>query len=179
MRKLVLLIAIAATTTAAYCQWSYKATKDPMTDKVTNRAVLVSTNRLQMPFPYQGGVAGNISVQTDHETSPPGTDVVIWSQKGQVLAREGVDLKFDDGPIITFDLIGFQGGSSDGGFLHFPGTVQECQNADPNSEDCHFTSAQLVSKLSTSKKLKAKLIFYSTGPGVFEFSPKGLKWKID
>jgi hypothetical protein len=168
MKKLIAVVA-AFISVSASAQWKYESTKDPMTDRVDRSATLPSATKVQLPFPYAGGTTAFIHIQPGDDGDSE-SSVVVGLDKGQILKDEGVDVRLDDGAIISFRASGAASGSTKIAFLRFPGERKDCSDA------CSVTSAELIDGMAKSKRMKLQLTVYDHGAKVFEFKPQGLKW---
>lgn len=134
--------------------WNYSSSKDEMTSKETKRADLLSTNHINLDFPYEGGTWGSIAVRTTGEE----LDMYFGSSNGQILTdyqNPVFRVRFDDEePFYT--------------------PVSE---TDANDNNIRFFNEpkQLLGFLKSHKKMKVEVVFYDQGTYVFEFNIANLK----
>jgi hypothetical protein len=128
-----------------------------MTDSTISSALLASSNKVSLAFPYQGGATAWLRLV---RRGPDQDDeVCVIVNRGQLLESAGMTLRLDDQPATAVSASGADDGS----------TQMLC----PNFED----SADFVASLLTAKKLMIQVTVFDQGRRVFEFRPGGLKWQ--
>jgi hypothetical protein len=149
-------LALCAVTMSAHAQWHYTAERDEMTDKLNRTAVLQSSNKVDLSFPYGSGTKGHLQIQQQGDDE---AHVLFWIDNGQLVCGIGgcqVELRFDGGEVEKITALPPKGYGSDGLFLE--------------------PEAELIQRLIKTKHLLLRAFFYQDGDKVFQFSPQGLKW---
>jgi hypothetical protein len=85
-------------------QWIYEEDTDAMSDRVNRTAVVGSENSFELGFPYEGRQYGALIIRQHPRY---GVDAMISIYKGQMLCRYNdctVDVRFDDGPVRSWQM---------------------------------------------------------------------------
>ncbi|HDZ6770402.1 TPA: hypothetical protein RZD97_002481, partial [Mannheimia haemolytica] len=139
--------------------WEYEQKKDELRNATTYFAKIRSTNTIDFGFPYNSS-SMNLMLRKD----PKYGNDVIFSVHGQfngcMIESCKITVKFDDGKLESYRMIGADGGSNDTLFI---------ENAK--------AMKTFVDKLKKSKKLIVEASFYNYGKGQFTFDTQGLEWK--
>ncbi len=138
-------------------KWVYSEDKDDMRGTVTRHAQIVSENKLDFAFPYNGGSKGGIDVR---QRSQDGLQVLLSVTKGQFTcsAMGGrIAAKFDNGPVQNFSCEGASDGTT---HIVFVGSPQK-----------------FVAALKRSKTLILEAEFFQAGRKQLTFDVQGLNWK--
>ncbi len=139
--------------------WQYNESKDEMRDSVDYTALLESSNKIELDFPYNGGTTLGLLLR---ESSNFGQDIMIVVEKGNLgacIAGCSANFKFDDGEIVEYNL---SGGSDSMGNVLF---IQ-------NQKDVKAIS----DKLKSSKIVFVEVSFFDQGLKQFKFDVSGLEW---
>ena len=140
--------------------WEESTETDEMRGTTNVWNYIVSDNRVDFDFPYNGGSAMRIDVRYMKQY---GTDVILTISKGQFSgsAYSGdnyVNIKFDNGAIKKY-------------------YFNEPEDA---SSDCVFLrkKSELIKSFSTAHDIMIEAPFFQAGRRVFKFHvDKPLKWK--
>jgi len=136
---------------APVTNWRYGANTDKMDGSVTKWAMIDSTNKVSMKFPYNGGTEATIVVFDDK-------NVKIRMSQGQVLCSSysgcSIRVKFDDGNTETF----YANGAS---------SAEDSKTIWLSKYENN--AGKFINKLKTSKKVMVELSVYQEGSPVFEF----------
>lgn len=138
--------------------WMYTNKKDEMTGKIISLATIMSTNTIDLDFPYKGGTVGYFSLRKHPRD---GENVFFGISKGQLLcpSYEGctVILRFDDNPPVEY----------------------HAQPPSDYSNTALFISEyqEILDRLRTSKHLIIEAEFYQAGRQHFKFNTNGLQWQ--
>lgn len=139
-----------------YSEWTYPESVDRMTNEKKHYAELISSNKVDFKFPYNGGSTFIITLMRNNGKN----DVLLTVDKGQFIHRfsssNEITVKFDDGKPIKFPFVMPTDGSSDNIFI---------ENSD-----------KFISKLKKSKQLLIGAEFYQEGTQYIEFYTSGLEW---
>lgn len=167
MRKMTSTFIVALSlVTSFFCaqaraeRWDYYTDTDKMTDKTWHRAVIQSSNSLNLAWPYAGVNHGRLLV---HKRGTNGLAAGVTIDKGQILcpSSEGcsVKVKFGDGQPVPF--------KADG-------------TADHNPKMIVFRHPELFIALAkTAKTIKVQMTIYQSGAPVLEFeTPSPLVWDM-
>lgn len=120
-RCIAALIVLAAGSVSA--QWKYTTEKSAMTDKVTATAMLSSSTKVNLGFPYKGGTNSRLYLM--RETGAR-TRAVFAINNGQIVKSGGVSVTFDDTEVVEFDAEGADDGSTQNAYIRFPGIIKNC-----------------------------------------------------
>jgi hypothetical protein len=135
--------------------WRYTETEDAMTSKTTTTATVGAKDELMFDFPYNGGSIAQILLRNKNGRN----DVMLIVSKGQFnssINDNYVKIRFDDTPAKTYSYGRPSDGSSDTIFLN--------------------STAELIAKMKTSKKVIIEAEFFQEGLKQMEFNVSGLKW---
>lgn len=136
--------------------WTYNEDRDQMRGTMQYSAFTVSSNELNLPFPYQGGSHLMIAIR---KTAEGHTEAFMAIKKGQLTCGyPGCEatVKFDDHAISKVSLSPAAGGATEAAFLN-------------NAPD-------FIKRIRSSKKLIVELAIYDAGLQQFTFDTAGLKW---
>lgn len=129
--------------------WNYSKSKDKMSGKSTESAILTSENSLQLGFPYSGMNYGRILVRKHPQH---GLDVIVSVDKGQILCDVYTcqfKIRFDDGAVQNFTMV---------------------PSADHSSEVVFAKSPEWVVKnLRNAKTILIQIPMYNEGNQILEF----------
>lgn len=136
--------------------WEYTTNTDKVSGKPISHAIILSNNKFNLDFPYQGGTFGKLNIRKHPRA---GRDVIFTINKGQLICGVSgcqISVKFDDKPAYKV------GGTE----------------AADHSSDILFLGSydKLVRDLKASKKMVIEVTFYQQGGKVFEFNTANLKW---
>ncbi|WP_273620676.1 hypothetical protein [Neisseria subflava] len=139
--------------------WNYGENKDEMRNQTSHWASIQSENTTEFDFPYNGGSKLEITIRKNPEY---GNDLIIGISKGQFTCGLGckMKVKFDDGDIQTFNMVGSDSGNHDIIFINGSKSVT------------NFTK-----NLKKSKKAIIEVEFFQAGARQFKFDVSGLKWE--
>jgi hypothetical protein len=116
-----------------------------------------SLNKLNLRFPYSGGVTGTLTLRKSPKF---GQDIFLSVDKGQFRCSFGgctVSIKFDEGKIEQFSAVGPSDGSTNFLFLQ--------------------PYKRLVERLRKAKRVIIEVEFYQEGLRQLDFDVTGLNWK--
>ncbi|HGO5823356.1 TPA: hypothetical protein ACK3JW_001022 [Mannheimia haemolytica] len=140
-------------------KWEYEQEKDELRNATTYLARIRSTNTIDFGFPYDGS-AMNIMLRKD----PKYGNDIMFSVNGQfngcMIDSCKITVKFDDGKLESYRMVGSDGGDNSTLFI-------ENQKA----------MKTFVDNLKKSKKLIVEASFYNYGKGQFTFDTQDLEWK--
>lgn len=140
-------------------KWKYEQDKDDLRNATTYMAVLTSNNAIDFGFPYNGS-SMDLALRKD----PKYGNDVIFSVNGQfnscIIDGCKITVKFDDGKLESYRMVGSNGGDSSMLFI-----------------ESSKATKTFVDKLKKSKKLIVEGNFYNYGKGQFTFDTQGLEWK--
>jgi hypothetical protein len=125
--------------------WEFVDSKDRLGLGTDKYAVTKSLNKVRFDFPYDGDQNAVIALRT----GPRGSSAIFRVEKGQILARQGILVVFDNEPPHRFSLREPLDGSSNAVFI-----------ADYDA----FYNA-----LTAASRVKVEVSFYQEGTHVFEF----------
>ena len=137
--------------------WRYSEKEDAMTSKTTTTATVGAKDELMFDFPYNGGSIAQILLRNKNGSN----DVMLIVSKGQFnssIDDNYVKIRFDDAPAKTYSYARPSDGSSDTIFLN--------------------STAEIIAKLKTSKRVIIEAEFYQEGLKQMEFNVEGLKWNF-
>ena len=196
MKSLFFGIIIAFLSFSAQAQWKYKTEKNSMTDEIKSNASLLSSNKLQFSFPYNGGATGKISIRQSKINQELKSLFTFEIDKGQILKDEDVLIRFNDDSPIRFSADYSTDGSRNFVFLNTPGRKTDCtyptvtkrEGERPvdwitrleverlkSEKDCAVSESEVIEKFKNAEKIKIQVTVYDEGNRVFEFKSKGLK----
>lgn len=137
-------------------QWEYSRYDEGMSGKPVVTAQVLSTNTINLDFPYSGSQRGSLILRRHPRW---GNAVIFRIEKGQILCHSygdcRVSVKFDDGKLLRFD-----------------GNPPE-----DNSSEVVFIPAftTFMKQLKSTKVVKIEVSVYQAGNQVFEFDVSGFK----
>ncbi|OIT25322.1 hypothetical protein [Glaesserella parasuis] len=140
-------------------QWEYEQEKDELRNSITYRADNASLNAVDFGFPYHGSKL-YLTLRKDPKY---GNDVMFFINgqfNGCMINSCKITVKFDDGKLESYRMVGSDSGSNDTIFIENAKSVKT-----------------FVDKLKKSKKLIVEASFYNYGKGQFTFDTQGLEWK--
>jgi hypothetical protein len=133
--------------------WDYAESKDPMTDKVVYQAITISTNAINLDFPYAGAQYGTLVLRVK---SSGDVAVMLRIDKGQILCHESSDndqcpvsIRVDDEAVV----------------------VKDGSPPDDDSSTTIFLPDEksFIKRLSTASRLRLKVGVFQNGNPVFDF----------
>lgn len=135
--------------------WKYSEETDKMTDKAIYFARCNATNTFNFSFPYEGGSVLSLLVRKMDGNN----EVILQISKGQFSSayNSSVEMKFDNGKILSYDFTEAADGSSNYIFLH--------------------PASSIIKKIRNSKSIKIEAPFFEQGRQVADFDVSGLDWK--
>ena len=137
--------------------WNYQDYNDELTGKRVQTAFLKSVNQVTFDFPYQGAQRGTLALRKHPKH---GNDAYLQIEKGQfVCGIEDcmVSVRFDDGPVQQFGVVG---------------------PADQSTEILFFSNySRFVQRLQKAKRVYISAVVYQEGSPTFEFNVEGLDWE--
>lgn len=140
-------------------KWRYEQDKDDLRNATTYMAVLASNNTIDFGFPYNGS-----SMDLTLRKDPKYGNDVIFAVNGQfngcIIESCKITVKFDDGKLESYRMVGSDGGDNSMLFI-----------------ENNKAMKTFVDKLKKSKKLIVEGNFYNYGKGQFTFDTQGLEWK--
>lgn len=145
----------AAPATASETSWTYQTTKDEVRNTTDSYASIVSDNKVDFDFPYNGGSTLQLTVRHDHR----GDNVYFVISKGQFVC--GID--------------------TCSGEMNIDGTPRHLTltGTSDGSSDTLFATGEsgIIKSLKSAKKIIVELPFYQSGNRQFTFTTaKGLEW---
>ena len=147
--------ALATTEPAEATTWTYENRVEAENEPITHRASVTSPTRLQFGFPYTGGSTVRLGIRERE-----GDALVSLHVKNGVFNRsfEGgnIQIRFDNGPPITYPYAAAENGSATVIFLDKPGAI--------------------IRKLKSSRSVVVNLDFYNQGNRQFTFNTANLRW---
>ncbi|PJG81976.1 hypothetical protein [Caviibacterium pharyngocola] len=144
---------------AKLMSWEYRETKDEMRETTNYFASILSSNKVEFSFPYQGGSHLYMTLRKHSEL---GNDVMFIISKGQFSCRINgckISVKFDNNKVENYTMSEPDSGGSDTLFIS-------------SSQDIK----KFTDKLRKSKKVIVELPFYEHGKKQFTFDIEGLTW---
>lgn len=142
----------------AHQRWQYQVDKDQMTGKPTRFAMLRSTNTFALDFPYRGAQHSTLTLR---QHAQHGFDSIVSIERGQLQCgiSDGCKLqvRFDDGPPQNWTFVEPESHESTVLFLR--------------------DGKQFARKVSSSKRIRIELKFFSQSPEVVTFGTAGLDRK--
>lgn len=137
-------------------QWRYDRSDEGMSGKAVISAQVISTNTINLDFPYSGAQNGTLTLRRHPRW---GNDVIFRIERGQILCHSygdcTINVKFDDGKVIRFNGNPPEDNSSEVVFI--PG----------------FST--FMKQLPNAKQVKIEVSLYQAGNQVFEFDVSGFK----
>jgi hypothetical protein len=134
--------------------WRTGENVDKMNGKIEKWAMIDSTNKISMKFPYQGGTTASIIVFDNKH-------VKIYIDKGQVMCSSYsgcyIRIKFDNETATKYEGVGSSNGKSDSIFL-------------TSGQYSDGSASRFIKKLRTSKKVLIEVEVYQEGNPVWEFN---------
>ena len=135
--------------------WEYSITEDKMRGTKKAYASLVSTNKVQLGFPYNDSVLA-VSLRKDE-----GETNVMLTVKGQFVCNKYsekcyVSAKFDDNPVVDFEFGEAAHGTPDVIFIE--------------------KEKEFIAEIKKSKKAIIEVPLFNNGRAQYEFDTKGLEW---
>lgn len=153
-RALLATLLIAALLPAtSRAQWVPDDHKDEMRGTTTQGFQTRSLNRLEFPFPYQGGAGAALIVRKTRGKE----ELVVLMEKGQILCHLSdcsISVKFDAGTVKAVRGAKPDNGRSDAVFLG--------------------NAAGLIAEMRKAKTMMVEIPFYQTGRGVLKFNVEKL-----
>lgn len=136
--------------------WSYNESNDSISNGVIKTAEIISSDKIELNFPYTGGTKGIITIRKHPRW---GTDVMISISNGQMLCGYRnceVTVSFDNAKSKIFSAI---------------------EPADHSNKMVFIKDAKgFIKQLKGSKKTLVEIAFYQNGSYAFEFNTAGLKF---
>ena len=135
-------------------QWDYRQDKDPMGKGAAHFASVLSSNTVNLGFPYSGAQHATLTLRTHPRY---GKDIILSIERGQFLcpSYDGciVLVRFDDSKAIRYSAAG----------------------AADNSTETIFIRgySNFVAHLEKSKRVRISANVYQEGAPVFEFDVSG------
>lgn len=144
---------------AADGKWRYIQSTDPMSKKVTRKAMLQSENTLSFEFPYQGPQHATLHVRNHPEF---GRDVIMSIEKGQILCSPydcPMRIVFDDGT---------------------PVSVQGNSSADHDSTIVFLPNFQrLTRRIAQAKEMRVQVNMFQQGAPTLIFDVTGFNSSLE
>ncbi|MDD2661967.1 MAG: hypothetical protein PHY54_20170, partial [Methylococcales bacterium] len=135
-------------------QWHYSRVEDPMTSGTTYHAVVLSSNKVEFGFPYQGAQNAKLNLRIDPKY---GKDVIFSIERGQILCQSYEDctvlVRFDDEKAVNYSAASAADNSSDTIFIR--------------------NYSKFYEKMTKSKIVRISTNIYQEGAPVFEFDVSG------
>lgn len=136
--------------------WTYEDETDKMTSKITHKAQVVSTNALNLQFPYNDD---NDRAHVTLRKQDGEINAWLYVDKGQFiygLDSTTVRIRFDQDQPLEF----------------------ACGRSSDASSNLMFIldTATFIKQLKKSKKMIIEATFYQDGAQQMEFDTAGLKW---
>jgi len=142
----------------AVADWKYSEKTDDFEGTNSKRAMNISTNSVDLPFPYNGKpISAMFAIA---KSSKSGESVILAANNGQVVCDYQdckIKVKFDDNEPISFDA---KRSENTKGFVV---TGNE--------------ALKLIEDTKASKKAVVRFSFYRIGHRDFEFNTEGLAWE--
>lgn len=142
-----------------FTPWSYYTYLDKMTSRETKLANLVSSNTLNLEFPYSGKNHGTIILR---KSKKDGLNVIVQIEKGQIICQRyddcKVSIRFDDNKATNWNF---------------------SKSADGSSETIFINNAsKFLASASKAKRILVSMTLYQAGTQILEFNPSSdLVWK--
>ena len=140
-------------------KWEYRDYEDKASGKTASKASLLSENKINLSFPYQGFQNGTLSVRNHPRW---GKNIYLKIEQGQILSIDGYSfdnkyflVRFDDGDVKKWNYVGSSDQSSDIIFIS--------------------NEKKFLKQLTTANKIYITINIYQDGQFTFVFDPKGLR----
>ena len=140
-------------------KWEYKNYEDKASGKTAFKASLLSENKINLSFPYQGFQNGTLSVRNHPRW---GKNIYLKIEQGQILSIDGYSfdnkyflVRFDDGDVKKWNYVGSSDQSSDIIFIS--------------------NEKKFLKQLTAANKIYITINLYQDGQYTFVFDPKGLR----
>ena len=140
-------------------KWEYKNYEDKASGKTAFKASLLSENKINLSFPYQGSQNGTLSVRNHPRW---GKNIYLKIEQGQILSIDGYSfdnkyflVRFDDGDVKKWNYVGSSDQSSDIIFIS--------------------NEKKFLKQLTAANKIYITINLYQDGQYTFVFDPKGLR----
>ena len=140
-------------------KWEYRNYEDKASGKTAFKASLLSENKINLSFPYQGSQNGTLSVRNHPRW---GKNIYLKIEQGQILSIDGYSfdnkyflVRFDDGDVKKWNYVGSSDQSSDIIFIS--------------------NEKKFLKQLTASNKIYITINLYQDGQYTFVFDPKGLR----
>lgn len=138
--------------------WIYYGEEDPMAAKASRIAQVVSTNKFELNFPYQGAQHAALTLRNHPRY---GKDLMLMIEKGQFICRSyngcSVLTRFDDGTPQQFSAVGPDDMST---------TVLFIKNYE-----------RFLSNMTKANRVRISASIFHHGDFVFEFDVSGFDAK--
>lgn len=134
--------------------WMYDASSEGLSDKPVRRALVISSNTVNLDFPYAGAQHGRLQMRKHPRW---GNDVIFSIERGQILCHAygdcRVGVRFDDGKISR---------------------VTGTPPSDNSSETVFIPLySTFLKQLKTAKRVRIEVQIYQGGSQVFDFDVSG------
>ena len=140
-------------------KWEYRNYEDKASGKTAFKASLLSENKINLSFPYQGSQNGTLSVRNHPRW---GKNIYLKIEQGQILSIDGYSfdnkyflVRFDDGDVKKWNYVGSSDQSSDIIFIS--------------------NEKKFLKQLTAASKIYITINLYQDGQYTFVFDPKGLR----
>ena len=140
-------------------KWEYRDYEDKASGKTASKASLLSENKINLSFPYQGFQNGTLSVRNHPRW---GKNIYLKIEQGQILSIDGYSfdnkyflVRFDDGDVKKWNYVGSSDQSSDIIFIS--------------------NEKKFLKQLTAANKIYITINLYQDGQYTFVFDPKGLR----
>jgi len=140
-------------------KWEYRNYEDKASGKTAFKASLLSENKINLSFPYQGSQNGTLSVRNHPRW---GKNIYLKIEQGQILSIDGYSfdnkyflVRFDDGDVKKWNYVGSSDQSSDIIFIS--------------------NEKKFLKQLTASNKIYITINLYQDGQYTFVFDPKGVR----
>ena len=140
-------------------KWEYRDYEDKASGKTASKASLLSENKINLSFPYQGSQNGTLSVRNHPRW---GKNIYLKIEQGQILSIDGYSfdnkyflVRFDDGDVKKWNYVGSSDQSSDIIFIS--------------------NEKKFLKQLTAANKIYITINLYQDGQYTFVFDPKGLR----
>jgi len=140
-------------------KWEYRNYEDKASGKTAFKASLLSENKINLSFPYQGSQNGTLSVRNHPRW---GKNIYLKIEQGQILSIDGYSfdnkyflVRFDDGDVKKWNYVGSSDQSSDIIFIS--------------------NEKKFLKQLTAANKIYITINLYQDGQYTFVFDPKGLR----
>jgi hypothetical protein len=136
-------------------EWSFSDDVNKMDDSHTYYAALISSNKLDLKFPYQGENHANLNIRNEGDENI----VSLSIDKGQIYVGGHIEIqvRFDKDKPEVYNCVGAK--DFDPKYLFIEDAVN------------------FVKRLKTSNSLIIEATIYENGTQQFEFNTKGFKWE--